>query len=224
MKTRTRKGTKPPAAAAEALPAAAGELEAPKAIPQRWAWHYRTLLALRDRLLRDRAALLNEASRPLEPYSMSEADSATDELDHDLALGQLSAEQDAVYEVEAAMRRIVDGSYGLCEVTGKPIPPARLQAIPWTRFGREVEERLEAAGAVGRPHLGKLGSVRGELTGDLEEIGSEEEKPSPPADDESLREEELPKVPSEPPSKHARKAKTRFHQTERPSTRVLHEK
>jgi RNA polymerase-binding transcription factor DksA len=158
-----------------------------KNINPKWAWHYQVLLALRDRLLEERGERRAEAAQPLEPHSMDIADSATDECDHNLALAELSAEQDALYEVDEALKRILNGTYGLCEETGKPIPAARLRAIPWTRFGKEVEVRLENKGLISKPHLGTLASVRGELTGDLEESESEEEKQAPVPEDQSLR-------------------------------------
>ena len=130
-------------------------------IGSKWVWHYGVLLRLRDRLLNDRRRHLGQGAEPLDPHSMSLADSATDQFDHDLALSRLSAEQDALYEVEEALRRIADGTYGRCVETGKPIPPARLRAIPWTRFSKEAEVHLEEMGAVNHSRLGRLGSVHG---------------------------------------------------------------
>jgi hypothetical protein len=49
---------------------------------------------------------------------------------------------DALYEVEAALSRIKDGSYGICEMTGKPVPAERLRAVPWTRYCRTAAEEL----------------------------------------------------------------------------------
>ena len=96
-------------------------------VPQHWAWHYQRLQSFRDHLLDTHAIQIAEVSGPLEQNSMDTADTATDEFEHDLALGLLSQERDALYEVEAAIRRILDGSYGICEETGKPIPAARLR-------------------------------------------------------------------------------------------------
>ena len=75
-------------------------------IPKRWIWHYEKLSSLRERLIEERKERLHEAAQPLEIHSMSPADSATDEFDHELALSRLSVDQDALYEVEAAMNRI----------------------------------------------------------------------------------------------------------------------
>lgn len=129
-------------------------------IPVQWAWHYRALQKLREQLLVERGGFRETATEPMEPHSLSMADSATDEFDHDLALSQMSSRQDLLNEVDQALKRILDGSYGICEETGKPIPGARLKAIPWTRFIKVVEARLEKTCNLNRPHLGTLGSVR----------------------------------------------------------------
>jgi RNA polymerase-binding transcription factor DksA len=176
---------------ASATPPVVGEARVGLAMPQRinrkWASHYRALLDLRERLLKEQGHQLSQAADPLESHSLSLADSATDEFDHDLALSQLSAEQNALFEIEEALKRILAGTYGFCEETGKPIAKERLQAIPWTRFTKAVAARLENEGAIKGAHLGALGSVRGEASGDLEDSESEDEKTSPPAEDETLR-------------------------------------
>jgi RNA polymerase-binding transcription factor DksA len=158
-------------------------------VPARWGWHHRVLVALQSRLLRERGDLQAVAAEPLEPHSLDEADSATDEFDHDLALAQLSAEQDALGEVNAALMRIANGTYGICEATGQPIPAARLRAIPWTRLTRAAEARLEAKGVVHRIWLNKPATVRakGKLWLAPEEALEEtEEAPSAPPSDEAL--------------------------------------
>lgn len=158
-------------------------------VPAKWRWHYLVLLALQRRLMRERGELLRASAQPLEPHSMDEADSATDEFDHDLALTQLSAEQNALYEVNDALERILDGSYGICKETGQAIPAARLRAIPWTRFTYAVEERLETRGAVTRAGLNKAASVRdrGQIQLASEQEAEEGgEKPSALANDETL--------------------------------------
>jgi RNA polymerase-binding transcription factor DksA len=87
------------------------------------------------------------------------ADAGTDTYDRDLALSLLSSEQDAVYEIEEALTRIRDGTYGVCELTGEPIEPDRLEAIPWTRFSTAAEKQLEREGGVKRARLNPRESV-----------------------------------------------------------------
>jgi RNA polymerase-binding transcription factor DksA len=118
------------------------------------------LLALRASLIGRKSEQLAKASDPVEPSSMSIADSATDQFDHDMALSSLSSGQDALFEVEEAMNRILNGTYGICEATNRPIPAARLRVIPWTRFTTDAEARLERQGSVRRPRLGELRSVQ----------------------------------------------------------------
>ena len=123
----------------------------------------RRLVHLQARLLRIRAALVQQikrltkdASEDTPGYSIHMADAGTDSFDRDLTLGLASFEQEALYEVDAALKRIEDGTYGICELTGRPIPWKRLAAIPWTRFSIEAETQLEAST---HPHIGSLRTV-----------------------------------------------------------------
>ena len=75
------------------------------------------------------------------------------------AIGILSSEQDALYEIEQALHRIRDGTYGICELSGKRIESERLQAIPWARFTAAAEKQLEKEGAVTRHRLGPRDTV-----------------------------------------------------------------
>jgi hypothetical protein len=62
----------------------------------------------------------------------------------------------------------VDGACGICDLTGRRIPAARLRAVPWTRFSVTSETELERNGAMGRPRLGLLWSVRKVANGVVE--------------------------------------------------------
>jgi len=76
-------------------------------------------------------------------FGMHQADAGSDAYDRDFALSLLSQEQDALYEIEQALGRIELGSYGVCEMTGKPIAHARLEAIPFARYTVECQSQLE---------------------------------------------------------------------------------
>jgi len=132
-----------------------------KRIPRKWRWHYRVLESLRDHLLDERAVALAEAAEPIERHSMDPADSATDEYDHALAATLLTGEQNALYELEAARRRIVAGTYGICEKTGKHIPPERLRAVPWTRFTKDAEAAFEKSGEIRPVGLAPAATIQG---------------------------------------------------------------
>jgi DnaK suppressor protein len=88
------------------------------------------------------------------------ADAATDSFDRDLMLGLASFEQEVLYEIDQALKRIEDGTYGICELTGQPIPWNRLAAVPWARFSIGAEKMLEDNI---HPHLGTLGTTRPDL-------------------------------------------------------------
>jgi RNA polymerase-binding transcription factor DksA len=103
------------------------------------------------------------------------ADSGTDNFDRDFALSLLSSDQDAVFEIEEALKRIERKTYGVCELTGKTIPKARLEAIPWTRFTVEAQAQLEKDGALKSRRLGALGSV--DSVGANEVESDDEEQP-----------------------------------------------
>jgi RNA polymerase-binding transcription factor DksA len=113
-------------------------------INPQWRWHYQTLRAERARLLEDRLEQISEASAPIETHVRRPGESAADELAHVVAIGQLDAQQNLLYEIERAIERIETGSYGICERTGRPIPAARLRALPWTRYSRDAEAEFEA--------------------------------------------------------------------------------
>jgi DnaK suppressor protein len=133
-------------------------------------WHefYQNLLDLRDQLLNQMSGLAKESAQELPGYSLHMADSGTDNFDRDFALSLLSADQDSVYEIEEALKRIERKTYGVCELTGKTIPKTRLEAIPWTRFTVEAQAQLEKDGALKSRRLGALGSVDSVGTTDVE--------------------------------------------------------
>ena len=124
-----------------------------------WQGHYKTLVELHGRLMNQMDGLAKESAEQLQGYSLHMADSGTDNFDRDFALSLLSSDQDAVYEIEEALKRIEKNTYGVCELTGKPIPKARLEAIPWTRFTVDAQAQLEKDGALRQRRLGALGSV-----------------------------------------------------------------
>jgi DnaK suppressor protein len=76
-------------------------------------------------------------------FGMHQADAGSDAYDRDFALSLLSQEQDALYEIDEALKRIELGSYGKCEMSGKPISHARLEAIPFARYTVECQSQLE---------------------------------------------------------------------------------
>jgi DnaK suppressor protein len=97
--------------------------------------HRERLLALRARLQGDMtqmadAALNKDLSRATSmPTDMAELGS--DNFDQQLTLSLLGNERNALEQIQAAIERIEDGSYGKCEECGVKIPEARLEAVPY---------------------------------------------------------------------------------------------
>ena len=147
-------------------------------IKPEWEKFYKILLELRERLLSQMSGLAKESAEEISGYSLHMADSGTDNFDRDFALSLLSSDQDAIYEIEEALKRIQRGTYGVCELSGKAIPKARLEAIPWTRFTVESQSQLEKDGALKQRRLGALGSVDNAGVSEVEEEDEAEEKPS----------------------------------------------
>src|SRR6266436_5232960 len=142
-----------------------------------WAKFYERLMELREQLLRQMNGLAKESAQELAGYSLHMADSGTDNFDRDFALSLLSSDQDAIYEIEEALKRIEKNTYGICELTGKPIPKTRLEAIPWTRFTVQAQAQLERDGALRQRRLGALGTVDAVGVTEVEEEEEPEEKP-----------------------------------------------
>ncbi len=128
-------------------------------VSPKWRNHYRRLMELRDEMLQRQSELATDAAEEHTTFSTHMADAGTDTYDRDFALGMLSLEQDAVYQIDQALDRIRSGTFGICELTGKRITPARLEAIPWTRFSAEAERQLEKQGARKRARLGPRDTV-----------------------------------------------------------------
>jgi len=138
------------------------------------------LLQLRDSLLDAMAGVAKDNLRAraegseASAFGMHQADAGSDAYDRDFALSLLSQEQDALYEIEEALKRLDLGTYGVCEVSGKAIAHARLEALPFARLTVECQSQLEKTGKVARARV-PVTSLFG-LT-DEEPGESEEEEP-----------------------------------------------
>lgn len=121
-----------------------------------WSWHKQRLEQLLQQLTHLRSTLKQEALAEGERTHNHLADGSSDQFNQDLALALLAHDDDALHEVKAALDRIDHGTYGICEQSGNPIPDARLRAVPWTRYTREVEEQLENSGEMPTIKLGAL--------------------------------------------------------------------
>ena len=103
------------------------------------------LLDLRDQLMDSMYGVQQEALRngpqggEASGSGMHTGDAGSDAYDRDFALNLLSKEHDALEEIEATLNRIDSGVYGVCEMSEKKIPQARLEAIPFARLTVECQ-------------------------------------------------------------------------------------
>jgi RNA polymerase-binding transcription factor DksA len=137
------------------------------------------LLQLRDAMVDSMAGVAQDTLRAraegseASAFGMHQADAGSDAYDRDFALSLLSQEQDALYEIDEALKRIDLGTYGKCEMSGKPISHARLEAIPFARFTVECQSQLEKQSKASRVRQ-SVTSLFG-LTDDEAREGEEEE-------------------------------------------------
>jgi RNA polymerase-binding transcription factor DksA len=146
------------------------------------------LLQLRDAMVDSMAGVAQDTLRSraegseASAFGMHQADAGSDAYDRDFALSLLSQEQDALYEIDQALKRIEMGTYGICEMSGKQIPRARLEAIPFARFTVECQSQLEKQSKASRVRQ-SVTSLFG-LTEDEAPETEEEEQPAPTAEKE----------------------------------------
>lgn len=112
------------------------------------------LIELRDAYLNSIEGVASETIRndggSAAAFGMHQADAGSDAYDRDFALSLLGKEQDALYEINEALKRIETGTYGLCEGTGERIPEERLEAMPFARYSVTYQEKIERSQMSGR--------------------------------------------------------------------------
>jgi DnaK suppressor protein len=140
------------------------------------------LLELRSMLLDSMESVADGSlrSRPegseASAFGQHMADAGSDAYDRDFALSLLSQEQDSLYEINEALKRLEIGTYGICEMSGKQILEIRLEALPFTRFTVECQAQLEREGMGGRHRrpVRSLFGLEGETDGDSDSDDEEE--------------------------------------------------
>ena len=84
-----------------------------------------------------------EAAGDISGYTLHMADVATDSYDREFSLGLASNDRELLYQIDDSLKRIEDGSYGICESCDKSIAKKRLKAIPYTRLCLKCQKDLE---------------------------------------------------------------------------------
>ena len=75
------------------------------------------------------------------------ADMGSDVYDQDFTLSMAESERKILEEIDAALLRIENKTYGVCQLSGKPISKARLEAKPWAKYTVEAERIMETSGS-----------------------------------------------------------------------------
>ena len=113
--------------------------------------HYRQLLVEKMyEILGDVSALeetLFQGSGYLSKVPVHLADVGTDSYEQEFNLGLVAEERKTLLDIQHAMDRFVDGSFGICEGLGTPIEINRLEAIPWTRYSLKYARMIESGQA-----------------------------------------------------------------------------
>jgi RNA polymerase-binding transcription factor DksA len=121
--------------------------------------HARELLAAEQGRLEEIRADLSEEEGELDDADAQDSSEAvdgqhpgdigTDLFERERDLGELEDVERQLHEVEEALRRLDEGTYGVCDVCGRPIPDERLEANPTARY--DVEHEPKGAAGLGAP-------------------------------------------------------------------------
>ncbi len=111
--------------------------------------HFRELLLEKRRELvgdmshMEREALRSASDTNLSNLPMHMADMGTDNYEQEFTLGLVEKERVLLREINQALAKVQDGTYGICEGTGKPINKMRLEAQPWARYSIDHARQME---------------------------------------------------------------------------------
>ncbi|HUP84733.1 MAG TPA: TraR/DksA C4-type zinc finger protein [Acidimicrobiales bacterium] len=93
-----------------------------------------------------------ESLEELSSYDQHPADVATETFEREKDLSILDSVEGELADIEHALKRIDDGSYGTCEACGKPIGDDRLEAMPATRYCLDDQSKAENEQRISAPH------------------------------------------------------------------------
>ncbi|MCB1212819.1 MAG: TraR/DksA family transcriptional regulator [Chlamydiia bacterium] len=104
-----------------------------------------TLLEMRRDIRKTLDGQEAEVKRPDEAtgYSQHQADQGTDDFDRTINLEVTSTEYSILRQIDRALEKIEEGTYGICDLTQEEIPLARLQAVPHATMTVQAQEKLE---------------------------------------------------------------------------------
>ena len=145
------------------------------------------LLAKRKEILGDVSTIeketLQKPRSDLSNMPIHMADVGSDNYEQEFTLELLDSERKVITEIDDALKRIEEGTYGICEGTGKPIERERLEAIPWARYSVEYANQREKG--AGRKGESFKGAAAGFPSGEEPEGEEESEEPADDTKDQS---------------------------------------
>lgn len=107
---------------------------------------FQTILEkMRDTLMQSLKESTAEVKKPDEAtgYSQHQADQGTDDFDRTIALGLTGNDYAILRQIERALEKIKEGTYGICDETQEEIPLARLQAVPYATMTVQAQQKIE---------------------------------------------------------------------------------
>jgi RNA polymerase-binding protein DksA len=117
--------------------------------------HFRDLLLDKRRELvgdmsqMEREALRSSGGSNLSTLPLHMADMGTDNYEQEFTLGLVEKDRNLLREINAALAKIQNGTFGICEGTGKPISKPRLEAQPWAKYSIEYARQMERGMGIG---------------------------------------------------------------------------
>ena len=109
------------------------------------------LQGIREGIQREQDDAISEAGNELSSFDQHPGDSGTETFEMEKNVSLLEQVDDELLEVEAAVQRLERGTYGTCQVCGRPIGDERLEAMPATRFCVEDQAKAEREGGFPGP-------------------------------------------------------------------------
>lgn len=122
--------------------------KAAKPLPKKELDFYKELLlAMRAKIVGDLQHLesdsLKKSTEEMTGDHADVIDTAQDEFDREFVLNLAANEQQILNKIDVALHKIKDGTYGICEKYGVPIPKKRLMALPYTTMSLQAQEEQE---------------------------------------------------------------------------------
>jgi RNA polymerase-binding transcription factor len=103
------------------------------------------LIDLRDQMTRTFQGTAAEVKTPDEStgYSQHQADQGTDDFDRTINMELTEREYGILRQIDRALEKIEENSYGVCDISGEDIPLPRLEAVPYATMTVKAQEKLE---------------------------------------------------------------------------------